>query len=108
MSPTAPPSPDLAEPGRVQVLDLDQNLKVLAIRESVTLLDAILSRLPIHSELHSISRRARLRLTYVLLREPIPPLERVQLIALQRHDQAMLAQSLDRLPSTLSTLHRTP
>jgi len=102
-----PEETQAVEPPRVAVLDLDENLRILALRESVTLLDAIVSRCPTQSELHTIGRQARLRLTYVLLREStIPEIERSQYLALIRHDQKTLAQSLERLPSTLRNLTR--
>ena len=97
-----------SSPRRSDVLFLDDNLTLLAIRESCDLLSLILSHSANHSSLHRIAAQCRVRLIYCLLRAPVPDLERDQLLALHRHDQALLAQTLDSHSDlTSSTLRRS-
>ena len=97
-----------SSPRRTDVLFLDEHLTLLAIRESCDLLSLILSHSASHSSLHRLAAQCRVRLIYCLLRAPVPDLERDQLLALHRHDQDLLARTLDSHSAlTSSTLRRS-
>lgn len=105
-SPSSSPTPH-SSPRRSAVLFLDDNLSLLAIRECVDLLSLILSRSATLSPLHRVAAQCRVRLTYVLLRAPVPDLDRQQYLELQRHDQEHLAQTLERHSDLTSSALRT-
>jgi len=110
VSPESPKSPTSdSSQHRTEVLYLDERLNLLAIQESSNLLSLILSNLRLQSQtsdLHDLCHAAQLRLTYVLLRAPVPDLERHEYLALHRHSQTCLAQALQRLPETIARLSK--
>jgi len=101
-SPTSGPSLDQAcDQRREDVLHLDENLNLLAIQETSSLLGQILQIARSHGTLQTLGLMCQVRLTYVLLRADQPRLDRKEILALHRHCQKALADSLTRSRSLL-------
>jgi hypothetical protein len=90
-----------------QVLHLDESLSLLAIQEASSILQALISHLPNRSTSATHCHAAQLRLTYVLLRAQLPPLQTRDLLALHRHSQSRLASNLSQLPDQIRSLTRS-
>lgn len=98
------PSP--SEPtAQHHVIGLDHQSETLALWEALCLCRSLLSH-QISPVLRQGLHQTALRLTYVLLRRPVPQCPRDQLLALHRSHQQALASSLCRLQDRLHALSR--
>lgn len=89
------------------VLDLDQHLTTQALLESHQLLSQLLTLLPRSGTHSTLGRQIQIRLTYSLLRSPIP--EDVRRVVQRDHQLCRaLIQSLSSQESQMLSLHRSP